>query len=116
MRNKTWYYFGLAAEAATRKDDIRHYNLGAVGIRGDGATVSTCNGPSPTPNREMHAECRLTKMLDYDAIVYVARVLKNGEYGMAMPCHSCIKALKSRRVKKVYFTRGGSDFGILYLS
>ena len=116
MRNKIWKYFKLAAQAAIKKDDNRHYRLGASACRKVGTTVTSCNGPSPVPNREMHAEWRISKMLDYGATVYVVRVLANGDYGMAMPCQSCIKAMKSKRVKKVYFTADKDTFGILPLT
>ena len=113
MSTKVWARFAQAKLEATKRDDGRHYLLGAVGERGDGALVKSCNGPTPVPTREMHAEYRLTKKLDYDAVVYVARVLKNGEYGLAMPCASCLKAMKCKSVKKIYFTISNDDFGVI---
>jgi len=117
MRSKTWRYFELAAEEAIKNQhDGRHYLLGCVAVRGDGAIVKASNGPTPVPTREMHAEYRVSKKLDYDAVVYVARVLRDGSFGSAMPCASCLKALASKRVKKVYFTISNDNFGMILLS
>ena len=113
---KTDKYFKLAAiEAVKNKYDGRHYLLGAVGVRGDGTLVRASNGRTPKPKREMHAEYRVTKKLDHDAVVYVARVLSDGSYGMAMPCVSCLKAMKTKQVKRVYFTISDDDFGMIVL-
>jgi tRNA(Arg) A34 adenosine deaminase TadA len=115
MRGKTWKYLQLAAEEAVKNDDGRHYLLGCIGVRGDGAIVKASNGPTPVPTREMHAEYRVSKKLDYDATVYVARVLRDGSFGKAMPCDSCLKALKTKRVKRVYFTISNDNFGMIPL-
>ena len=115
--NKAWKYFELAAEEAVKNQhDGRHYLLGCVAVRGDGCIVRASNGPTPVPMRAMHAEYRVTKKINYDAVVYVARVLRDGSYGTAMPCASCMKALKMKRVKKVYFTISNNDFGMVLLS
>lgn len=110
---KTWKYLEMAAAEAVKNQDGRHYLVGCVAIRGDGAMVRASNGPTPVPTREMHAEYRVSKKLDYDAVVYVARVLKDGSFGMAMPCASCLKALKTKRVQKIFFTISSEDFGII---
>lgn len=116
MRSKTWKYLQLAAEEAIKnKHDGRHYLLGCIGVRGDGAIVKASNGRTFVPTREMHAEYRVSKKLDYDAVVYVARVLRGGSFGMAMPCADCLKALKMKRVKRVYFTISDDDFGVIPL-
>ena len=113
---RAWRYFQLAkAEAIKNKHDGRHYLLGCVAVRGDGAMVKASNGRTFVPTREMHAEYRVSKKLDYDAVVYVARVLRDGSFGMAMPCAPCLKALKTKRVKKVYFTISDDDFGMIPL-
>lgn len=113
--NKIWENFKLAGEKAIKSDDCRHYRLGCVARRADGATVFSCNGPTPVPTREQHAEYRISRKLDYNSVVYVARVLRDGSYGNAMPCASCMKALKSRRVSRVYFTVSNTDYGIIKL-
>ena len=114
MQRKIWKYFNLAkAEAIKNRYDGRHYLLGCVAIRNDGCMVRASNGPSPVPMRTMHAELRVSRKLDYGATVYVARILRDGSFGMAMPCQACLKALRTKRVKKIYFTISDNDFGII---
>ena len=115
MNQKIWNYFEIAGKLATKKKDRRYYFLAALGIRSDGTAVSSVNGaPAEGPMREAHAEYRLSKKLDYGAIVYVARVrIGDGTFGMAKPCLDCQKALRSRGVKKVYYTLGNDKFGVL---
>jgi len=115
--NKVWKFFRLAAEEAVknRAFHTRNHQLGCVAVRGDGAMVKASNGPTPVPTREMHAEYRVSKKMDYDATVYVVRVLKDGSYGMAMPCADCLKAMKSKRVKRIYFTIDNDNYGVIPL-
>jgi len=115
VSNKIWNRFAECRIEAIKRDDRRHHRLGAVAERADGTLVKACNGPTRLPKREMHAEYRVTKKIDYDAIIYVARVLNNGKYGMAMPCVNCIKAMTSKRVKKVYFTIDNRNYGVITL-
>ncbi len=111
-----WKAFEIAAEAAISKDDRRSFSLGACGIRGDGAVVKAANAPTIQPDRKVHAEYRLSQKLDVGAIVYVARVSrKDGSYEIAKPCFSCEKVLRSRGVKKIYYTISGSEYGCIDL-
>ena len=107
----------IAGRTATKRDhDARDYWLGAVGVRGDGVIVMSANGPAPDKTREVHAEYRLSKKLDYGATVYVARVrMVDGKFGKARPCADCQNALRAKKVKKVFYTLGPDEFGILYL-
>lgn len=115
MQRKIWSYFEIAGQLAISKDDKRTYLLGAVGVRKDGCMVVAMNGPTPTPNREIHAEYKLCRKLDHGATVYVARIRTgDGKFGNAKPCHACRKVLRSRRVNKVYYTKGLGKFGIYY--
>ena len=111
---KIWNYFKLAGEVATNKTDNRTFLLGALGIRGDGATVTAANAPTEGPERVVHAEYRLCQKLDCDATVFVARVRRDGSYGKAIPCFACRKVLKSRRVKRVYYTISDREYGVYY--
>lgn len=110
-RNKIYKYFELAAQFAVSKCDKRSYRLGAVAIRNDGTIVGALNGPCPEPCAGAHAEWKLGRKLDHGAIVFVVRVSSNGLYAMAAPCEGCYNFLKSRRVKRVYYTSGPNDFG-----
>ncbi len=110
------YYFDLAIKAASRGDTSRHYLLGAVGIRKDGAIVTACNSKTQKPSRKTHAEYKLSRKLDLGSTVYVARVLKDGSVSSAKPCKNCEKALRTRGVKKVFYTIGPDEFGCLEFS
>jgi deoxycytidylate deaminase len=39
------------------------------------------------------------------ATMYVARVMKNGECGLAKPCEGCQRAIQFFGIKKVYYTK-----------
>lgn len=100
-----FYYFEMCAEVAKSKVDNRSYLLAALGIRNDQKTVFALNGPANTKMPLAHAECRLARKLDYGSTVWVARVrISDGQFGMAKPCNNCMKVLKSRKVKRVYWT------------
>ncbi len=96
----------LAGDTARRESvDMRLHAIGAVGIRKDGAIVRSRNGSSKIPLPEAHAEARLCDKLDFGTpYVFVARVRKDGTYGMSKPCQDCAIKLKMKGVKRVYFT------------
>lgn len=112
--NKIWKYFDLCREQAVSKMDRRTFRLGALGLRNDGVMVSAINGPTDEPRPHVHAEFRLCSKLDHDAVVFVARVRRDGSFGMARPCPNCQRVLKSRQVKKVYFTISDEEYGIFF--
>jgi tRNA(Arg) A34 adenosine deaminase TadA len=113
VKLKIFNYFEIAAKTAIAQEDIRTFLLGAVGIRGDGVIVKSNNGPTPVPDRRVHAEYKLCKKLDYGATIYVARIrVDNNQFAMARPCKPCLKALRHRRAVKVYYTISQNEFGI----
>ena len=115
MRRKIWNYFELAGRMAVSKKDRRTYLIGAVAIRGDGTLVCSMNGPTPQPTREVHAEYKVCQKLDYGATIYVARIkVGNGNFGNAKPCQVCRKILRSKKVKKVYYTISHNEYGVYY--
>lgn len=110
-------YLAMAAEHAIERKDSRTFRLGAVGLRQDGALVTARNAPTRVPNRKGHAEYRLSTKLDYGAIVFVARVTQiNGERQLAnaKPCKKCRKVLRSRQVKKVYYSSSANSYGVYF--
>lgn len=104
--------FKLAADRATSKSDVRTFSLGAVGIRADGACVSSCNSPSTARNRKAHAEYKALKKCDFGATLFVARVKSDGSYGMSRPCPNCSKVIITKGVKKVYYTINEKQYGV----
>lgn len=115
MSNKIEYYLNCAAKVATRKIDHRSFFIGAVAIRSDGAIVSSCNQTTKIPNPFAHAEAKIIKKLDYGAILYIARVLRDGTFAMAKPCNNCITAIKNKNVSRVYFTISSTDYDCINL-
>lgn len=116
MNNKIFSYFEIAGRLALSKSDNRHYVLGAIAIRNDGAIVKSINSPVPEPTRLMHAEYKVCRKIDAGATVYVARMkCVDGKlvFAMSRPCHDCNKLLKSKKVKKVYYTIGPDEFGTI---
>lgn len=114
---KIWNYLLMAAEHATEREDRRTFRLGAVGLRQDGAIVMARNASTTRPTRKGHAEYRLSSKLDYGATVFVSRVVRidnERQLANAKPCSKCRKVLRSRQVKKVYYTSSAHNYGIYY--
>ena len=116
--NKIKKHFALAIKAAEKgdsKDASRHFRIGAVAIRSDGALVSASNIPNREPDSESHAEARLTKKLDHNAEVFVVRIGRGGELRNARPCKRCRQKLKSRKIKKCYYSIANDEYGVMEL-
>jgi len=113
MRNSLRYYFDLAIKIANAKDDRRSFKIGACAIRNDGVIVGASNGPTPYQSPMAHGEHKISRKLDYGATVYVVRVLrKDGTLAMARPCSDCAHTLRSKRVKRVYYSINPEQYGI----
>lgn len=110
-------YFRLAQITACKGEAKikRHYRLGAVGIRNDGAIVTSNNIPSQGVLANTHAEARVVRKLDQGSTVYVVRIQRNGELTLARPCNSCQKAMRGRGVKKCYYSISEHEYGVIIL-
>ncbi len=62
-----------------------------------------------------HAEARVVKKMNYGGTVYVARVSRDGHLAMAKPCFSCMMAMKSRFVEKVFYSINDGEYGCIDL-
>jgi tRNA(Arg) A34 adenosine deaminase TadA len=112
-------YFRIARQVALKgdcKEANRHYRVGAVGIRTDGAVVTASNIVSRTPNPLAHAEARVTKKLDWGSTVYVVRIHSDGTLALARPCRRCQGAMRLRGVKRCYYSISDSEWGIFNLT
>ena len=107
-----WRYFSIAADVAHRKKDGRAHYVGAVGIRSDGRLVTASNGPSENRLPACHAEARLMRKMDFYGTVYVSRKTSVG-YRLSRPCPSCQRALRAKRIKRVYYTISDTEYGVL---
>ena len=92
------------------------FTLAAVGVRTDGANVVSVNGWNTDREPQHHAEARAARKLDVDAILYVARVKKDGSVAMARPCPACQILLKARRIFEVHFTIDEDSWGTMNLN
>ena len=101
------------------KLERRSFRLGTIGIAPDGRIYHAKNLPlivsanyfRPIP--QAHAEFKLCRAIPRGSIVYVVRLLANGEYAMARPCSSCMTALTRKAPKKIYYTIGSNEWGII---
>lgn len=108
-------YLEEAARVATLKsDDARGFKLGALAIRGDGVIVTSYNGSALDVTFSIHAEARLLRKMDKNCkSVYVCRVTANGEWAIAKPCPVCMRKLKNRGVKRIIYTIGPKEYGVI---
>ncbi len=114
----------LAAKAAMPADDQfdeRNFLVGASGTRSDGTIVIARNGATYSSEIESyrtipqaHAEVRLLRKLGSGGTVFVSRVSRrDGGWVMARPCDMCQVFLRSKRVKKAYYTINNECYGLL---
>jgi cytidine deaminase len=113
MNKKTRYYFDLATKIADAKNDKRSFKIGVVARRNDGVIVGAANGPTPYPERKAHGEARIVRKLDYNADLWIVRVLRmDGSLAMSRPCADCRKMLQSKKVSRVYYSISSTEMGI----
>jgi deoxycytidylate deaminase len=103
----------LAAKAARIYKNKRSFCLGAIALRSDDVMVYAYNGHPSGPVPSSHCEARLVRKLDQGAIVYLARVTKNGQWANSQPCADCMRAMRRAKVKKVYYTCGPNQWDSL---
>jgi len=111
-------YFKMARQAATKgdtKEASRRYRLAAVGVRTDGAVVTSSNLPNRTPEPRAHAEARVARKLDWGSTVYVVRIKRDGTLGMARPCKQCQAAMRLKGVRYCHYSISENETGKLKL-
>ncbi len=103
----------VASEGNLRQDN-RSFLLGAVGMRNDGVLVSARNIAATDVTPDAHAEARVVKKITCDSTVWVARVGKGtGCWALARPCIKCQRRMKTAGVRKVVYTIGPNEWGVL---
>jgi tRNA(Arg) A34 adenosine deaminase TadA len=90
----------------------KHFLLGAVAIRDDGAIVVAPNIRTQHREHAAHAEHRILKKSGAGSILFVARIDRYGEWAMAKPCSKCQALIKNKKVKRVYYTISRNEYGI----
>lgn len=105
---------GRAAELASFSTET--YRHGAIIVKGSKTLAVGINRNVNNPNQvsnpkteaSIHAEvaalnaCRRANL--EGAVIYVARILKDGSPAMSKPCENCQKALREAGIKKVFYT------------
>jgi tRNA(Arg) A34 adenosine deaminase TadA len=106
-------YLDLAVKIARGNTQAKTYLLGAVAERPDGAIVTATNIRTQFPEHSAHAEYRLLKKCGWGAVIWVARVDRHGQWAIAKPCIKCQTLIKNKGVKKVYYTIGPNEYGVM---
>lgn len=108
----------LAAEVAAndRKTRRKNYLFACVIKRKDGAVVVSQNATTRIPEPALHAEARALRKADRGCVMYVARVTRDGAWAMAKPCASCQALIRSRGVKRVFYTIAPNEWGVWEVS
>jgi RNase P subunit RPR2 len=110
---KVWNYFAKAIAAAKPDTDtIRDQRIGIVGVTNFGFEASSRNLSSRERCPEVHAEVRLMKRMPKNTTIYIARAMKSGHIGLAMPCKTCRAFLRGKNVK-VYYTIDDDNYGTM---
>jgi tRNA(Arg) A34 adenosine deaminase TadA len=82
----------------------RHYLFGCVAIRDDNAIVVSTNIRTREPTINAHAEGRIAKKCGHGAVLYLARIDRQGRWCNSKPCPGCTSLIRNRMVKRVYYT------------
>lgn len=116
-------YLHMASQAAPPNEneiDPREIWIGCIGLRTDGAIVSAKNGSIFTTDTgddfqlipDVHAERRVIRKMDWGGTLFVARVRRvDLVWAMSRPCSMCQVFIKSKGIKKVFYTINKTQFG-----
>jgi len=110
-------WLGRARELAVRSQHPTR--MGALAVTGGRVIAEGVNQRRNTPRLvdwpdcSRHAEAVLVRRADLaGATVYVARVLRGGDDGMARPCRYCLGQLIEAGVRQVVWTAGPGATGV----
>lgn len=106
----------VAISSSNRSADNRTFLLGAVGMRRDGVIVSARNVSALDFAPRHHAEARLSRKMTPDSTVWVARVLKNGTWAMAKPCHGCLILMRAAGIRRAVYTISHNEWGVIEIN
>ena len=103
-------YLDLAIKIAKAGSENRNYLIGCVGLRTDGAIVTSYNLWTKRPQHEAHAEFRVINKSDKGTTIWVSRVLRDGTWACAKPCVKCQSLIRNKGIKRVYYTTGPQTY------
>lgn len=101
-----------AAKIAATNDLDKNFIFGCIARRKDGTLVYSTNILVQKPTPEGHAEARILRKAGHGAVLWIARILRDGSWAMAKPCPDCQTLIKNRRVSRVYYTIGPDEYGV----
>lgn len=96
-----WFdrYLERAAGVALSGDPRRNALVGCVALRQDGAVVVATNVRTKDPHPHAHAEWRALRKAGRGAILFVARVTRDGALACAKPCLSCQRRIERMKAR-----------------
>ena len=112
---------GQVALPTNVKMDMRQFWVGVIGIRRDNVLVSAKNGSAQATDflaykngfPPAHAEARCCRKMDNGGVIYVARVAKGTRLlALARPCVFCVRVLRSKDIRRVYYTISNEEYGV----
>lgn len=104
-------YLDLAIRIAKGGNIDRNYLIGCVSLREDGAIVVSPNSLTKRPEHAAHAELKALRKSGLGATLWVARIMRSGEWACAKPCIKCQSLIRNKEVKKVFYTIGPNEYG-----
>lgn len=114
-------FFDLAAKVA-RLSEHPQFRMGAVLVSGNRVLSVGVNKNKTHPKsnniwRTIHAELDCAFGVDADDLhgttLYVARIKKDGSFGISRPCAFCACFLRDSGIRRVYYCDGENTFGEL---
>lgn len=119
------------AKTLARNSPQEQWKLGAVIAKGGRIVASGVNKTGRNNMRtligredlehwdSLHAEINALKSVQFQDVsgmdMYVARVRRDGEFALALPCASCYTALQAKGIRRVYFTDSYHGVGKIVL-
>lgn len=122
-------FFNEAANVAAKSDFCKHH-LGCIAVLKNKIIAAASNKLKTHPVQKkfddryrefnctsdlknmhsLHAEIACVNMIKdsninfKDVELYIVRLRKNYEYGLARPCAACMNLIKSKGIRKIYFS------------
>lgn len=112
MSNKNIKYLNLAGQIASQNDRKKHYNLACLIQRSDGSFAFAKNAKVRIPEPSLHAEARALRKGGKGGVIWITRVLANGEWANASPCNNCRKLIKKYKIKLVIYSLNKNEYGV----
>jgi len=116
-KNAIFSYFNDAVNRSLKaipKYESRKSVIGAIAIRKDGTIVHSHNGGAKRHSPNSHAEARICRKIDADAVIYIARIRRdNYKLDLARPCIHCFNRMRAYKVSKVYYSISPNEYGVI---